>query len=142
MSDLSVPARGRLEAPEPLTRRVAQLLAAVDATDPVARHLAAAEYTVERLLRAQSTARASALDLLAADALATYAFELAADDPDGIPDLAARAMRRFAALAAEALLEADVSCADGSPTGASPAARSLPGASLARIPGSDAQPPG
>ena len=61
--------------------------------------LDAAERAVARLLREQCTSRAAALDLLAADALATYAFELAADDPDRIPELAARAMARFAALA-------------------------------------------
>lgn len=94
-------------APEPLVRRVNELLAAAGAEpDPVARHLAAAERTVARLLRDQSTSRASALDLLAADALATYAFELAADAPDAIPALAERAMARFAALATAAPAEA------------------------------------
>ena len=89
--------------PEALARRVAELLdAAGGAGSPVDRHLAAAEHTVARLLRHQSTSRASALDLLAADALATYAFELAADRPDDIPELAVRAMARFAALTAAA----------------------------------------
>ncbi len=91
-------------APEALERRVRQLLESSGgpATSPVERHLTAAEQTVARLLRDQSTSRASALDLLAADALATYAFELAADDPDTIPELAIAAMARFAALAAAA----------------------------------------
>lgn len=93
------------DAPEPLARRIAQLLAEAGAGEPVGRHLAAAEHTVERLLRAQSTSRVSALDLLAADALATYAFELAADHPERIPELAAQAMARFAALASSAPLE-------------------------------------
>ncbi len=91
------------QPPEPLARRVAQLLAEAGGPgDPVARHLAAAEHTVARLLRDQSTSRASALDLLAADALATYAFELASDHPEAVPELAERAMARFAALAAVA----------------------------------------
>ena len=94
-------------APEPLARRVAQLLAEVGGDgQPIERHLAAAEQTVARLLRDQSTSRASALDLLAADALATYAFELAADTPEAIPDVAVRAMARLAALAAAAPPEA------------------------------------
>lgn len=85
--------------PEALAYRVSQLLSAVPARGgAVEQHIAAAERTVARLLRDQSTSRASALDLLAADALATYAFELAADDPDCIPALAAMAMARFAAL--------------------------------------------
>lgn len=88
------------EAPAPLVRRVGELLADANADrGAVDRHIEAAERAVARLLREQCTSRAAALDLLAADALATYAFELAADDPDGIPDLAARAMARFAALA-------------------------------------------
>ena len=89
--------------PEALARRVAELLDAAGGDGPpVDRHLAAAEHTVARLLRDQSTSRASALDLLAADALATYAFELAADRPDEIPELAVQAMARFAALTAAA----------------------------------------
>ncbi len=103
MTETSAPEFGANDAPELLARRVAQLLADAGGDgDAVARHIAAAEHTVARLLRDQSTSRASALDLLAADALATYAFELAADDPDAIPELAARAMARFAALAAAA----------------------------------------
>lgn len=107
MTETSAPGVLASDAPEPLARRVAQLLAESGGEgDLVARHIAAAEHTVARLLRDQSTSRASALDLLAADALATYAFELAADEPDAIPELAARAMARFAALAAAAPSEA------------------------------------
>ncbi|MDF1503048.1 hypothetical protein PYV61_08850, partial [Roseisolibacter sp. H3M3-2] len=47
-----------------------------------------------------ATSPARALDLLAADALATYAFELASERPDTLGALADDAMRRFAALAA------------------------------------------
>jgi UTP:GlnB (protein PII) uridylyltransferase len=45
--------------------------------------------------------RKAAHDLLAADALATYAFEIAAEDPDAIDSLAESAMRDFGALARE-----------------------------------------
>lgn len=45
--------------------------------------------------------RRSAHDLLAADALVTYAFEIAAEDPDSVASLAEAAMRQFGALAAE-----------------------------------------
>ncbi|GJG88422.1 hypothetical protein tb265_36030 [Gemmatimonadetes bacterium T265] len=97
-----------MDAPAPLARRVAELLDdGAPEGDAVERHLAAAERVVARLLREQSTSRTSALDLLAADALATYAFELAADRPDDIPQLAERAMARFAALAASAPSDAD-----------------------------------
>ena len=57
-----------------------------------------AERVVAGLLRDGSTDRASALDLLAADALATYAFELAADRPERLGAVAEAAMARFAAL--------------------------------------------
>ncbi|HET7623497.1 MAG TPA: hypothetical protein VFK39_16440 [Gemmatimonadaceae bacterium] len=45
--------------------------------------------------------RKAAQDLLAADALVTYAFEIAAEDPDAIDSLAESAMRDFGALALE-----------------------------------------
>lgn len=45
--------------------------------------------------------RRAAHDLLAADALVTYAFELAAEDPDTLGSLAESAMRYFGALAVE-----------------------------------------
>ena len=59
----------------------------------------AAERVVGCLIADGATSRASALDLLAADALATYAFEVASDDPATLGALADAAMRRFAALA-------------------------------------------
>ena len=94
----------RLTTPLLGERRVAELLAAVpDEGDAVERHVAAAGRAVARLLRDQSTARASALDLLAADALATYAFELAADDPDA----RARAQQLLRDVAAEEPRAAD-----------------------------------
>ena len=52
-----------------------------------------------RLAREASDDRATALDLLAVDALVTYAFEYAAATPDEIPRLSARAMSRLSAVA-------------------------------------------
>ncbi len=48
------------------------------------------------ILGSGSTQRDAALDLLTADALVTYAFEAAADDPDAIDARAAAAMRAIA----------------------------------------------
>ena len=62
----------------------------------------AAAHAVGALLADGATSRHTALDLLAADALATYAFELASERPDSLAALADEAMRRFAALAAPA----------------------------------------
>jgi hypothetical protein len=45
--------------------------------------------------------REAALDLLAADALATYALEAAADDPTTLETRAREAMKRLAAIAGE-----------------------------------------
>lgn len=49
----------------------------------------------------ESEGRRAAHDLLAADALVTYAFEIAAEDPDAIDSLAESAMRDFGSLAVE-----------------------------------------
>ena len=62
--------------------------------------LAAAEAALERMAREGTDDRATALDLLAVDALVTYAFEFAAQSPDAIPRLSARAMTRLSAVAA------------------------------------------
>ncbi len=61
--------------------------------------LSTGEALVARLLRSDSTARVSALDLLAADALLTYAFEAAGADVATIDARATTAMQRIAALA-------------------------------------------
>ena len=61
--------------------------------------LAAAEAALERLAQGGADDRATALDLLAVDALVTYAFEFAAQSPDAIPGLSARAMSRLSAVA-------------------------------------------
>ena len=62
--------------------------------------LAAGERLVAELLRNDSTSRESALDLLTADALVTYAFEAAGEDASSIDAHAALAMRRISAIAA------------------------------------------
>lgn len=60
--------------------------------------LAAGERLLDALLQSGSTSRATALDLLAVDALVTYAFEAAADEPGRIVERATAAMQRIAAL--------------------------------------------
>ncbi|MCC6931132.1 MAG: hypothetical protein IT359_19225 [Gemmatimonadaceae bacterium] len=58
--------------------------------------LRAAGAVLERLLRDQETERASALELLAADALATYAMEALGDCPERLEAQCEHAMRYFA----------------------------------------------
>ncbi len=60
--------------------------------------LEAGENLLDALLASGSTSRGSALDLLAVDALVTYAFQAAADDPSQLESRAARAMAHIAAL--------------------------------------------
>jgi hypothetical protein len=60
--------------------------------------LAAAERLVRVLLGENATSRDSALDLLAADALVTYAFEAASERPADLALRASAAMARIAAL--------------------------------------------
>jgi hypothetical protein len=63
--------------------------------------LDAGEQMLDDLLGSGSTNRGSALDLLAVDALVTYAFQAAGDAPDRLEARAARAMARLAALPGE-----------------------------------------
>ena len=56
----------------------------------------AARRQLTRVLDAEPMTRAQALDLLAADAFATYALEAAADEPESLADRAEAAMRIFA----------------------------------------------
>jgi hypothetical protein len=84
-----------------LHARLRELLA--DAADrPVeevpAACLAAGEARLASLLAERATDRASALDLLAVDALVTYAFEAAADAPATLERLATDAMTRIAVI--------------------------------------------
>jgi hypothetical protein len=60
--------------------------------------LEAGERLLDTLLSSGSTSRGTALDLLAVDALVTYAFQAAADTPEQLEGRAARAMQRIAAL--------------------------------------------
>jgi hypothetical protein len=56
----------------------------------------AARQQLTRVLSASPMTRAQALELLAADAFATYALEAAADQPESLADRADSAMRLFA----------------------------------------------
>lgn len=89
--------------PRVLRERVEALalsLAAANEVDTASSLLAAAEAALAQLAQRAPDDRATALDLLAIDALVTYAFEYAADTPDAIPTLSARAMSRLSAVAA------------------------------------------
>ncbi len=94
----------RTPAPPPqLMHRVREALG--HATDDDARLTAdrcldAAERVVAQLLRDGRTGRDSAADLLAADALVTYAFEAASGGPGALADRAHDAMVRLARLGA------------------------------------------
>jgi hypothetical protein len=94
----------RTPAPPPqLMRRVRGALgdaAYDDARFAADRCIEAAELVVAQLLRESRTGRESAADLLAADALVTYAFEAAGEDPSGLVDRAQAAMVRLARLGA------------------------------------------
>ena len=83
--------------PRVLRERVEALALAVPEQhgDVAGSLVAAAEAALGRLSLCGAGDRATALDLLAVDALVTYAFESAARDPDGIPELSARAMSRL-----------------------------------------------
>jgi hypothetical protein len=59
--------------------------------------LDAATELLGELLSRPSAGRESALDLLAVDALVTYAFEAAAKNPETLASRADRAMQRFTA---------------------------------------------
>jgi hypothetical protein len=60
--------------------------------------MAAGQELLATILASGSTQRDAALDLLTADALVTYAFEAAADDPATLDARAADAMRAMAAV--------------------------------------------
>ena len=89
------------QPPVALRARLDGILNAASATPdaPVARALLDAGQTLlSTILGSGSTQRDAALDLLAADALVTYAFEAAAEEPAMIDVRAAAAMRAIAAL--------------------------------------------
>lgn len=60
--------------------------------------LDAGQELLAKILGTGSVHRDAALDLLTADALITYAFEAAADDPSSLDARAAQAMRAIAAV--------------------------------------------
>jgi hypothetical protein len=91
--------------PEALRKRVDGLLGDAlrrDASRTLEVCLATAERLLATLLAAGSTSRDSALDLLTADALVTYAFESAADTLEHLATCASDAMRRIASIGAAA----------------------------------------
>ena len=93
--------RGRSPAaPAQLLARVAEMTAGrVIETTPGAALISAGEAGMAAVLRAGCLTRDTALDLLAVDALVTYAFEAAADEPEALETLSGDALVRIAALA-------------------------------------------
>ena len=73
--------------------------AAAIETTAAAALVAAGEAAMTAVLREGCLTRDRALDLLAVDALLTYAFEAAADEPGALEALAGEALARIAALA-------------------------------------------
>jgi hypothetical protein len=101
---VSWPASRTPPPPDHLASRVAQLVATASAARAAEGSLVeplldAAEGAMRGLLRDGCLTRGSALDLLAVDAIVTYAFEAAADRPEEIEALATGALSRIAALA-------------------------------------------
>lgn len=90
-------------APPPaLAERIRVLVVphTVPGTDPGPdAYLDAAEGLLATLISDGCASRSSALDLLVADALVTYAFEVASDDPARVAARAEQAMSRIAAFA-------------------------------------------
>jgi hypothetical protein len=95
----------REREPTPPARLAARIESAIGArgTEPAAGVadvcLDACEDLLEDVAARPSPGRESALDLLAADALATYALEAAAESPETIEGRAHDAMKRLAAIA-------------------------------------------
>ena len=86
--------------PPHLMQRVREALGdklAEDVSAAPERCAEAAAHIADTLLAAGSTGRDSALSLLAADALVTFAFEAAADAPARLQERAHAAMRTLAA---------------------------------------------
>jgi hypothetical protein len=95
--------RAGAASPPALVARVREVIAALpdQETIPVAEALTrAGEVLLQTALgRPPEQARDGALDLLAADACVTWAFEAAADDPASLPARAQEAMQRIAEVA-------------------------------------------
>lgn len=80
---------GRQPAPPPsLEAHLRQLVATRTEPDVASALLAAAMNELSTLLSTPDTSRRTAVDLLAIDALVTYAFEAAAADPSSLADRA------------------------------------------------------
>ena len=89
------------QPPAALLARLEALLSDVldqDASAAPAQFLAAGERLARDLVADASSTRETALELLAADALVTYAFEAGSVDPRGIERDAKEAMVRIASL--------------------------------------------
>jgi hypothetical protein len=86
--------------PALLLERVREALGPDAAAPTPGACLDAGERMLARVLCADGGSRATAVDLLTADALVTWAFELAADAPAQLDALAGSAMRRIAATGA------------------------------------------
>lgn len=93
----------RTPVPPPRLRaRIDEMLgdhARQSASNATGRMVAVAEATLRELLARPLAGREVALDLLAVDAITTYAFEGAAAEPDQLVACANDAMLRFSALA-------------------------------------------
>ena len=90
--------------PAALSDRLEQLLAPAlsrPADEMTEVCLETMERIVADLLSEGRAGRDRALDLLAADALVTYAFEAASERPELLPERAGAAMRRIGALVSE-----------------------------------------
>ena len=89
----------RTPLPPPLLRsRVTEALGSAlerDASETEHLCLEAAERVLERLVDDNAATRHEAVDLLAADALVTYALEYAAEHPEGFEEHARGAIERF-----------------------------------------------
>lgn len=91
-------------APPALLDRVRAALGDALGTDADASFdvcLGAAERLLDSILEEDSATRRQAVDLLAVDALVTYAFEAASSDAERLPRRADDALARLAALAGE-----------------------------------------
>jgi Golgi nucleoside diphosphatase len=80
------------------TRLDSALAAATEAREPAPACLDTAAALLAQILESGASDRASALDLLTADALVTYAFEAAAEDLASLDQRAVHAMHRLALL--------------------------------------------
>jgi hypothetical protein len=93
------PPRALAERIETLSVGEAARLATENGESPADRLLDAGEQAMRTVLRDGCLTREAAIELLAVDALVTYAFEASADQPERIEERAGAALARIAALA-------------------------------------------